>query len=638
MTPDQWARENRVYSETTGWPGPRKPELTPYVIEPMRAVASGTTKLVVAVFAAQAGKTDGGLDLIGHRLDTRPAPILYVGPSKEFCTDQFEPRLMTLLDEAPSLAAKVVRGRNMKKTLKTISGVRLRLAHAGSSTALKSDPAALAIVDEIDEMLANVRGQGDPLGLITARGYTYAEFCAYVASTPSIGNIRSEIDKKSGLEFWKVAEPVDIESAIWKLFQQGTMYHWAWPCPHCNEYFIPRMHHLKWKDGATPAEAAKHAWLECPHCGCDIENDAKAGMNERGVYVAPGQSISKSGTVKGAPPESDTLSYWTSGLCSPFVTWGQRASEYLAAKKSGEEDKIQTAVNAGFGECYSMGMTGETLELDQVMKCKAPYRLGQIPTEVMRITAGVDVQKRSLYFVIRGWGSGGSSWLLDHGQLHGPTWEQGIWDELYTQLNRDFDGLSVERALIDSGYRPERLDRGDENAIYNFARAYPWLVWPTKGHDKQPTPIKASQIEVTEDGKKLEGGMTLYHLDTDFFKMLVHSRINLEIDRPGRFHIPLDIEEAYCNHLISENRAINPDTMKVKWVPRHRMNHYLDAEALAAAGGYALRVQTIPPGMHRAPPPKKRDSEDGQPVSSSSLADRFAKLSQGINSNVEHAE
>ena len=46
----------------------------------------------------------------------------------------------------------------MTKTRKMIAGVPLRLAHAGSSTAPKSDPAGLAITDEADELMRNVKG------------------------------------------------------------------------------------------------------------------------------------------------------------------------------------------------------------------------------------------------------------------------------------------------------------------------------------------------------------------------------------------------------------------------------------------------------------------------------------------------
>jgi hypothetical protein len=81
--------------------------------------------------------------LYGYSVRKRPAPVIYVGPSKEFVTDQVEPRLVELFRQAPSLASKVLGGfesKRQKKTLKRIAGVRVRLAHAGSSTALKSDP------------------------------------------------------------------------------------------------------------------------------------------------------------------------------------------------------------------------------------------------------------------------------------------------------------------------------------------------------------------------------------------------------------------------------------------------------------------------------------------------------------------
>src|ERR1700693_3202095 len=88
MTPDQWAIGNRRYPASSGMPGPRNPSVTPYVIPWMRAVADGGGRYrrAVLVTAAQCGKTDGQLDIIGSRLDTRPVPIIYVGPSLDFVT------------------------------------------------------------------------------------------------------------------------------------------------------------------------------------------------------------------------------------------------------------------------------------------------------------------------------------------------------------------------------------------------------------------------------------------------------------------------------------------------------------------------------------------------------------------------
>ncbi|WP_235824300.1 terminase gpA endonuclease subunit [Brucella anthropi] len=621
LTPDQWARENRQYPASAGVPGPREPSLTPYVIPFERAVDSSGASRVVGVFGAQMGKTDSELDIVGHRLDQRPAPILWVAPTKEFLTEQFEPRLMGLLDEAPRLSGKVQRGKRMKKTRKIVAGVPIRLAHAGSSSALKSDPAALAIVDEYDEMLANIKGQGDPLGLVEARGDTYADFVTVVTSTPSQGHIETEIDPVSGLEFWKVADPEAVQSPIWSLFQSGTRYHWAWPCPHCGDYFVPRFSCLHWPKHATPAQARRDAYLVCPHCGCTINEDenvtvvqsnmsAKRWMNDRGRYIAPGQTINRDGEVEGAPPDSTTLSFWVSGLASPFRTWGQRAERYLSALASGDDNEIQTAMNAGFGECYTLGGLGETPEWQEVMTKRLPYRIGDLPREVIRITAGVDVQKRSLIYTVRGFGARGSSWLLDFGQIYGPTSDRNVWDELETYLLTPIHGRMIDCVFIDSGFRPNKTGAGDEHRVYEFALRYPRWVFATKGKDTQTTPLRPSKVEVAHTGKRHKSSLTLIHLDTDYFKSLVHSRVRLEIGRPGSFHLPMGlvepdgsifggVTEDYARQIVSEGRTINPANGKAQWIRRHKDNHFLDCESMAAAAAYMLRVHTIPEGTVR---------------------------------------
>jgi phage terminase large subunit GpA-like protein len=218
--------------------------LTPYVVEPERAAASGRYRRVVLVFGAQTGKSEAMLDIAGQRLDQKPGPIIYVGPNKQFLTEQWEPRVMALLDEAPTLTSKLARGKRMTKTRKVIAGVPFRLAHAGSSTALKSDPAVLALVDEYDEMLGNVNQMGGPLGLVERRGDTFADFVCVVTSTPKRGRVGMTKDETSGLHFWDMAVVEDIESPIWQLWQQGTRHHWCWPCPMCEEYFIPRFNLL----------------------------------------------------------------------------------------------------------------------------------------------------------------------------------------------------------------------------------------------------------------------------------------------------------------------------------------------------------------------------------------------------------
>jgi phage terminase large subunit GpA-like protein len=594
--PDIWAASNRTYPATAAVPGPRDPLLTPYVVEPERVIASGIFKRVVMVFGAQTGKSELMLDVAGQRLDQRPGPILYVGPSKQFLTEQFEPRVMALLDEAPTLMAKVARGKRMTKTRKVVAGVPFRLAHSGSSTALKSDPAVLALVDEYDEMRDNVNNQGGPLGLIERRGDTYADFVCVVTSTPKRGRVAAVKDEASGLYFWDVAVAEDLESPIWQLWQQGTRHHWCWPCPHCQEFFVPRFNLLRYPLKAKPLEAARETFLECPHCGGVIEDSHKADMNSRGRYVAPGQNIAKDGVIHGAPQESKSISYWVSGLASPFVTFGERVAVLVEAQQSGDDAMVQQAVNAGFGELYSPGggEVPEWMEIKEKSR-QATYKRGEVPSDVLYLTLACDVQRHSIPWVIRGWGARATSWLVNYGYLRGDTSEEDIWNALGDLVSQPIEGLPIRLAFIDSGFRPGKTDTLPLNRVYEFCRRFMRRVRPTKGSSSaMRTPLIFSKIEVArKDGRAAKYGLELVRLDTDHWKSWVHERLRWPEDHIGGWHVFNGVDDDYCHQLVSEARLKQP-TGRVEWVQRSRDNHFFDCEAMQAAAGYLLNVQRIP--------------------------------------------
>jgi phage terminase large subunit GpA-like protein len=559
-------------------------------------IVSGNYKRVVLVFGAQTGKTELMLDVAGQRLDQRPGPILYVGPNKQFLTEQFEPRVMSLLDEAPTLAAKVARGKRMTKTRKTVSGVPFRLAHSGSSAALKSDPAVLALVDEYDEMRGNVNEQGGPLGLVERRGDTYADFVCVVTSTPKRGRVAAVKDEKSGLIFWDIAVAEDIESPVWQLWQQGTRHHWAWPCPHCSEYFIPRFDLMRFPLKATPMEASRETFLECPRCGGVIEDHHKEAMNERGRFVAPGQSIDKHGIIHGIFRESLTVSYWVSGLASPFVSFGERIAVLVEAQQSGDDAMVQQAINAGFGELYSPG-GGEVPEWAEIKEKsrQSGYARGEVPEDVLYLTMTIDVQKQSLPWVLRGWGARATSWLINYGYLRGDTADEQIWDALADLISTPVEGLPIRLAFIDSGFRPGKTDTLPLNRVYEFCRRFMRRVRPTKGSSSpMRTPLLMSKIEVRrKDAKAAKFGLDLVRLDTDHWKSWVHERLRWPEDRAGAWMVCKGVDDDYCHQIVSEARIKNP-TGKVEWVPRSRHNHFLDCEAMQAAAGYLLNVQRIP--------------------------------------------
>lgn len=588
--PDQWADENRILPKGSAEPGKFRSSRAPWMIPFTREAASRKRRRCVGVMGAQTGKTDGMLNIPGQRLEDDPAPILYVGPTKSNVEKVIEPRVMKMLRSVPSLYQQLDKSKASSKTLKHIAGVSLRFAWAGSATEVASQDAAITLTDELDRMKANVKGEGSPLPLIEGRLESHPDGVSVVTSTPTEGNVETYVDEH-GIERWKVADVKDVASPVWRLWQEGTRHEWAWPCPHCGEFFIPRLKHLSWPKDTTPQQAKREAVLVCPRNGCRIENSSKDEMNARGVPIAPGEHVTPDGIVHGRCEENDVYSLWVSGLCSSWRTFGQRAQAYVEALNSGDDERIKAVVNTRFGELYSVG--GKDAPKAQAVKdCIAPYKLGEVPAGVREITAYADVQKRKFYYSIRGWGESMESWLIEAGEIHGETEHDDVWDLLAEFREREFGrGLRIKRLGIDSGYRPGDKWRRPDNQIYAFGRRHRGWAVITKGYAKLPKPLSPSFIDVTLGGKTFKAGLQLWKLDSDYFKSWVHARLEWPDGQPGGWHVPEDVTDDYCEQITAEARIVKPSG-HVVWARLRSDNHYLDCEA-----GNAAMAQVL--GLHR---------------------------------------
>jgi phage terminase large subunit GpA-like protein len=570
-TPDQWADANRKLPPGSAEPGPWRSSRAPYMLDIVRACIKPLYKRVIAVMGSQMGKSAGLLNVIGHRLDDDPAPIIYVGPTRNNIDSVVEPKIMEMFRSAPSLWAKLQKGKKSTKIHKRVAGVSLRLAWAGSATELASDSAVIVLVDEIDRMEDSVKGEGNVFELAEARTSTYPDGKAVGTSTPTEGNIEVFVHPVTGIEHWGVSDMV--VSPIWRLWQEGSRHEWAWPCPDCNEYFIPRFKHLWWPEKATPDIARREAKLLCPSCGVLIGDEHKASMNKQGVFIAPGQSVENGKVVGEADTASvDTASFWVSGISnfSSKKTYGYLAKKFLAAARSGESERIQGVINTDFGELFRVG--GEAPEWTLVKDRIKPYKIGTVPQGVRLLTAGVDVQKNRLVYTVRGWGARFESWLIEHGEIFGETDKPDVWFELQDLLQASWGGKTILKMAVDSGYQTE--------SVYQFCRNNKALAMATKGQEKLDKPFRASVIEINDRGKKLKKSVVLWHFSADLVKSWVHSRLTWPHDQPGGWWLPENISDDYCKQIVAEARVVKPSG-KAVWIKIKKDNHYLDAEALA---------------------------------------------------------
>jgi phage terminase large subunit GpA-like protein len=329
--------------------------------------------------------------------------------------------------------------------------------------------------------------------------------------------------------------------------------------------------------------------------------------------------------------------FWVWGGCSPFVTIGSLAEDYLLAVNTRDPNRIQSAVN-GFGELFRLGWGADAPKWSDVAEHKGVYAKGEAPDGIVYVIVTVDVQARSVFYVARGWGARSTSWLLDWGQFYGETAHDEVWSALGDYITGTICGFPVRLVLIDSGFRPNRADQ-PVNKIYDFCRRFTrGKVFATKGSSRAMTkPLQVSKQEVTLKGKALKYGIDLLMLDSGYWKSWVHERLHGEKNQLGDWHLPLDVDDEYLKQIISESKTRLPSG-KVVWVEHSPQNHYLDCEALQAAGAHILNTARIPPTaemMERRPPfanspPKKEPAlPTTPPTPGGVISENVAPVAEG---------
>lgn len=591
----QWANENRVLPKRSAEPGPWRSDRVPWIKEITEAIASPRHESVYVWMGTQLSKTDGIiLNTLGWKMTDNPVPSLLICPTEKNAGKISAQRLSPMIAATPSLNDRLEKGKREQKYIKTLAGVEISIGWSGSKTDSRSDSVGLILTDEVD-VYEPLPGEGDFLGSINARRATFPGSTMVCTSTGTIGSIEAVKNEETGLYHWQPPEENEeaqegeekpLQSRIAELFFQGTRAEWAVPCTGCGDYFVPRVIHLRWPEGATPMSARKKAWLECPHCEHEMYERDKNDMNQRGRFVCPGQSIDKAGNISGPDTDNVIASFWVSGLMSPWVSLGKWAFDFVKAFKSKDPDVIQTVVNQS-GELYAQ--EGEKVDWQRVAELRMPYSFGEVLEGVIKITCGVDVGLRQLHYAVRGWGLGLTSWGIDVGEIDGDVDSDEVWDRLDDVLDMDYGGMPIHYAAVDSGYMPMR--------VYDFCKSRTNTI-PTKGgRDSMDLPYYSSRIEVTSSGRRIPGGVTLWHFNAGMMKTWLHSRYKIIPGVPGSFNLSRDAHDTYCRHMTNEQK-ITDRKGRTYW-KRMGPNHWFDAEVLNVLLSKKEQFHTLKPKTAR---------------------------------------
>ena len=523
----------------------------------MRAFADPHVDMVVLLLASQMGKTEAGFNVLGWMWDSFPSPSMWLCPTEKLARTLSRDRIETMLQTAPNLWPKVDKRYAKPGSMERwVAGCRFGMAWSGSKTEMASHPVKYLFVDELSRMEEEVGNEGSPLRIASARVKNYPGSKIGVFSSPT----------EEGL------------CATYREWLGGTRMRWCWRCPHCGEWLFPSLAHARYPDKAPYAVIREESWIECPSCAHQIRDDDRPALEADYIPTV----VDDDGHVSLAPgleTRNSVASFWATGFASLVTGIGRIMEQYARAARDGAHGDLKSVVQTWAGELWKQ--PGQGAVADTVRDCQ----IDGIPNDTIRmVTAGVDVQQDSIYFVVRGWGVGTTSYLLAHEQLLGSTEYDDVWVSLAAVLGDTFCGHSIKMVLIDSGYQTAM--------VHEWCRRQP--TWsPSIGRDRLDRPFRDLPVDESPTGRMKRYGLKKWIYCADTWKSWLMSRLHWPKDQPGAWFVPLGVDDEYCRQVVAERWRITKG--KREWYKVANDNHYLDAEVLASVAAHIMNVRALRP-------------------------------------------
>jgi len=586
LTPAQWIEAHMYLPSTSAIDGRYNLALTPYLREPLDALADPAVREVAAMKSSQIGWTVGlVMGWIGYTIDHDPTSMMVMFPrdktARDFNIEKFEPTV----EASPVLAAKIAvktRSRDYRQDHKTFAGGFLKFVGSNSPGGVKSTSARRLVVEEPDDCNLNLKGQGDSIELLRDRGKTYSDTKMLVGGTPTIKGVSSievEMEKSDRREFYV-------------------------PCHHCGDSAPLAWENVRWSSqeegpahpvyGHALPETARYV---CPSCGGEWSSAEKNANVARAEAAGGGwRPMARFHGIRG---------YYFSELISlfPESALDRLVAKYLAAKHEADQGKIGALVafwNGTLGRPWEW--KADVPEEDDLRDRALAYAEWSVPAGGLVLTVGVDVQHDRIAIVVRAWGRGEESWLVYWGELNGNVLEWDVWEALWsTVFAREYRTsagarIHVAAASIDAS------DGQTDDAVYKAVREFnrrlgARRVMAIKGASSDTREIfsKPRVIDVNAKHKAARYGLRIYIVGGARAKDLIiggegGGRLKLAGAGPGRIHCYRDVRPDYFEQLLAEVKAPNKSGKKVWQKKAGKRNEALDCEVYALHAARSVRL------------------------------------------------
>ncbi|MGC4033680.1 MAG: phage terminase large subunit family protein [Tepidisphaeraceae bacterium] len=607
-TSSQWAENCRTLSEEeSSEPGPYSLDRTPYWRFVLDLASDPLVEEIVCIKGAQIGWSEVCRNVFGYWVDLDPGPTMILMPDQKSAEDFKVERIDPLVKNTPAVRRHLTsRAWDDTKHRIRFDTMTAYFVWAGSKSGTKSRPIRRLICEEPDEYPPFSSTGGDPLSKAEKRLTTYKDkgrAKVLLGGTPTTrtGNITKR---------WGMC---------------ALRYHFWVPCPHCNGFQRLFWKQVKWPGAEANEERAAHAervksvglaYYECEHCKGRIDDHHKPRMLRRGLWANEDQAVTVDGRIVGPARVAKRVGVSISGLYSPWVLFGQLASEWIEAQ--GDPNALADFINQRLAEPFEEQR--QKTEPDfirqkvQVKQQNGDWKVDEnapqpfvVPAWAITLVATADTQGNNdqdgyFWFTVRAWGYGYRSQLVDFGAVSSK-------DELIQRtINRQYQMAGGQRSVSPIGLW---VDSGGPrwSEIYQLAIA-DQRIHPVKGSADKRTWM------VDERVQRNRQNVVLWMVDTEQSKDLTHRLVH---DPDRTLWMPhAAIDDLYCKQMSAEAKVFDPVQKREVWTEIvKKNNHFWDCEQYQSAVAYRLGCGMPDPSGQAKPATVSPESDPYNPLARS---------------------
>lgn len=411
------------------------------------------------------------------------------------------------------------------------------------------------------------------------------------------------------------------EGRIWQEYMQGTAGEVVFQCHACDEWICPgRDNLIGWQDATTEDQAELQSRWACPACGILFDDATRNRQLQTAKLRHKGQTISPDGTVSGDVVLSKTMGFRYSAATNTFMTAGiVGGDEWKAAREVDQDNAEKELLQWTWAlPAKPRQQDVEPLDFKAVMYRQSQWTRGTMPSDVVAISAGVDVREKQLDWFVTAKRENGQPLCIDYGfepVLREASDLQTALRQAVRYLQEKFDkGWIVEGsgamrgidiALIDIGWETDTIrDSLNDHQLWRRAKGFGYKQHSGANYSAPTTPKGSVYHQIGEGWHDviLTRGSTRFrelHNNADHWKRRVHQALTVAGDSSAALLLPktgrTDGRIEVAKQLTAEREQtvfeVGKGTVR-KWVQTFSRNHFLDACYMSFVGHSVLEFES----------------------------------------------